>query len=154
MLRYKVYKFKSNGNQKANGKFYGRVTHNVMEFDEFVHFLSVHNCVFSEGTIHGVLIEMLNSLRELLLDGKAVRLGDLGIFSIGAATKGEEKAEDFDAENFKGVRLNLHLGRRFRAKKLLADARFREADGYTAAPRKKNKGGSTNKPSGGENEHP
>ena len=94
--------------------------------------MAEHHCVFSEGTIKGVLIEMENCLRELLLEGKAVRFDELGIFRIGLKTIGEANKANFTANNVQGVRLNLHLGRRFRAADLYKDAKIREADVYTA----------------------
>jgi hypothetical protein len=58
---------------------------------------------------------MENCLRELLLDGKAVRLGTLGIFRIGIKTTGTQKLSDWNAKyNVKGARVNLYLGKRFR----------------------------------------
>lgn len=130
MIKYKKYK---NTNRKSDyyGKWYGRAVHELMEFDDFVEHMAKHHCVYSEGTIRGVLIEMEICLREMLLEGKAVRFDDLGIFRIGLKTAGKEKAEDFSAsEDIKGIRLNLYLGKRFRAAQLFKDAKFREADLY------------------------
>lgn len=129
MIKYKKYQNK-NDKSVAYGKWYGRAVHELMEFDEFIEHMANHHCVFSEGTIRGVLIEMEICLRELLLEGKAVRLDDLGIFAIGLTTKGEAKTEDFTTQNIKGVSMNLFLGKRFRARNLLKDAKFKEADKY------------------------
>lgn len=129
MIKYKKYK----NNNKYNagyGKWYGRAVHELMEFDEFIAHMANHHCVFSEATIRGVIIEMETCLRELLLEGKAVRLDDLGIFTIGMSTRGEETAEKFTPDSIKNVKMCLYLGRRFRAKQLLVDAKFREADKY------------------------
>ena len=74
-----------------------------------------HHSVFSEANIKGVITEMENCLRELLLDGKAVRLGTLGIFRIGIKTTGTQELKDWNTrENVKGARVNLYLGKRFR----------------------------------------
>jgi len=129
MIKYKKYQNK-NDKTTAYGKWYARAVHELMEFDEFIEHMANHHCVFSEGTIRGVLIEMEICLRELLLEGKAVRLDDLGIFAIGITTKGEDKAEDFTAQSIKGVGMNLYLGKRFRARQLFKDAKFKEADKY------------------------
>ena len=126
-----------------------------------------HHCAFSEATIQGVLIEAFTCLRELVLEGKSVRFGDLGLLSIGLRTKVADKAEDFSTvNNIKGVRLNLRLGSRFRADQLLRDAKFAEMGSYTASPTKRRtptgggttggsttggstSGGSTTNPGGG-----
>ena len=129
MIKFKKYQNK-NDKSTAYGKWYGRAVHELMEFDEFIAHMASHRCVFSEGTIRGVLIEMETCLRELLLEGKAVRMDGLGIFAIGITTKGEANSEDFTAQSVKGVGMNLYLGNRFRARNLYKDAKFREADKY------------------------
>jgi len=129
MIKYKKYQ-NNNTSSSAYGKWYGRAVHELMEFEEFINHMANHHCVFSEGVIRGVLVEMEICLRELLLEGKAVRLDDLGIFALGMSTKGETKQEDFTPKNIKSVSLNLFLGKRFRARDLLKDARFKEADKY------------------------
>ena len=129
MIKYKKYQNK-NDDSTAYGKWFARLVHEMMEFDEFIEHMANHHCVFSEATIRGVLIEMEVCLRELLLEGKAVRIDDLGIFTLGAKTKGENEKEDFTAANIKSLCVNLYLGKRFRAKDLLADAKFKEADMY------------------------
>lgn len=130
MLYYKKYQ---NNNEASGsfGKWYGRAAHEPMSFEEFIEHMAKHHCVYSEGTIRGVLIEMEVCLREMLLEGKAVRFDDLGIFRIGIETRGTEKAADFTANNIKGVHMNLYLGKRFRAADLLKDAKFKEADIYS-----------------------
>ena len=129
MIKYKKYQNK-NSHLAAYGKWYARAVHELMSFDEFISHMAAHHCVFSEATIRGVLIETEVCLRELLLEGKAVRLNELGIFAIGISTEGQEKAEDFTAQAIKNVNMNLYLGKRFRARQLLKDAKFREADKY------------------------
>lgn len=129
MIRYRKYQ-NNNVESKAYKKWYGRAVHEPVEFDEFITHVANHHCAFSEATIRGVLIEMEMCLRELLLEGKAVRFDDLGIFRIGLETRGEAASKDFTADSIEGVRLNLYLGKRFRAADLFKDAKFREADKY------------------------
>lgn len=129
MIRFKKYQ-NTNSTSKNFGQWYARAIHEMMSFDEFIQHLARHHCSFSEATIRGVLVEMETCLRELLLEGKAVRFDDLGIFRIGLKTNGENSSEQFTVNSIRGVRLNLHLGSRFRASDLLKDATFREADLY------------------------
>lgn len=129
MIKYKKYQ-NNNSESPTFGKWYGRAVHETMEFDEFISHMANHRCAFSEATIRGVLIEMEDCLRELLLEGKAVHIDQLGIFSIGLNTTGSTTGKEFTAENIKGVHMNIYLGKRFRAKQLLEDATFREADKY------------------------
>lgn len=131
MIRYKKYQNKTTGSSVC-GRWFGRAVHEIIEFDEFITHMANHHCVYSEGTLRGVLIEMEICLRELLLEGKAVRMDELGIFALSIVNKkgGAEKAEDYTPSMISNVRMNLFLGRRFRAKNLYRDARFKEADKY------------------------
>lgn len=129
MIKYKKYR-NNNSYSTSYMKWYGRAVHELMEFDEFIEHMANHHCVFSEATIRGVLIEMEVCLREMLLEGKAVRIDDLGIFTLGMSTKGEMTSDDFTAKSITGVGVNLYLGRRFRARSLFQEAKFREADKY------------------------
>jgi predicted histone-like DNA-binding protein len=130
MLRYKLYQDNREGS-KTEGKWYARAVHELMEFDEFIKHMATHHCVFSEAVIRGVLIETENCLRELLLEGKAVRLDDLGIFKVGLKTEAADKASEFNARhNVTGCRMNLFLGKRFKASGLYAEMKIREADSY------------------------
>ena len=132
MVNYILYK-NTNKYNAAYGKWFARTVCQLMEFDEFITHMASHHCVFSEATIRGVLIEMEVCLRELLLEGKAVRFDELGIFSIGIDNKprGPELPYNFNvAKNIAGVHLNLYLGKRFRAKQLLEDAVFGESKMY------------------------
>jgi phosphatidylserine/phosphatidylglycerophosphate/cardiolipin synthase-like enzyme len=54
-----------------------------MSFEDFVTHISEHNSPYSRGTIHGVLMDTLDCLKHLILDGKSVRFSDLGLFSTG-----------------------------------------------------------------------
>lgn len=129
MIKYKKFQNK-NKDSDTYGKWYGRASHELMEFDQLVQHMANHHCAFSEATIKGVLIELEVCLRELLLEGKAVRLDTLGIFRIGLETTAADTAAKFTADNIKAVRLNLYLGKRFRAADLFKDASFTEADIY------------------------
>ena len=130
MIHYKVKQNNREGSE-TEGKWYARATHELMEFDEFINHLATHHSPFSEATIRGVLIEMENCLRELLLEGKAVRMDELGIFKIGLRTKPAETADKFNArDNVVGCRMNLYLGKRFKAVDLYKDLKIREADIY------------------------
>ena len=61
-------------------------------------------------------------MREQLLEGKKIRLGDLGDFSILLSSKGAEDADKFTAQNITDVKVLWEPGAEF--KNLLADAEF------------------------------
>ncbi|MGN8826211.1 HU family DNA-binding protein, partial [Segatella copri] len=67
--------------------------------------ISEHNSPYSRGTIHGVLMDTLDCLKHLILDGKSVRFSDLGLFSIGMTSRGEVSKEKVTAASVLGVHL-------------------------------------------------
>ena len=81
------------------------VTDREMNFEEFVAHISSHNSPYSRGTVHGVMMDMLDCLKELILDGKSVRLGDLGLFSIGMKSHGELTKDKVSAASVEDIHL-------------------------------------------------
>ena len=81
------------------------VTDREMNFEEFVDNISSHNSPYSRGTVHGVMMDMLDCLKELILDGKSVRLGDLGLFSIGMKSHGELTRDKVSAASVEDIHL-------------------------------------------------
>ena len=61
-------------------------------------------------------------MREQLLEGKKIRLGDLGDFSVSLTSKGSETADKFSSQNITGVNVVWDCGQEF--KNLLVDAEF------------------------------
>ena len=81
------------------------VTDREMSFEEFVDHISSHNSPYSRGTVHGVMMDMLDCMKELILDGKSVRLGDLGLFSIGMSSRGEVSRDKVTTASVQGIHL-------------------------------------------------
>ena len=81
------------------------VTDREMNFEEFVDHISSHNSPYSRGTVHGVMMDMLDCLKELILDGKSVRMGDLGLFSIGMSSRGEVSRDKVTSASVEGIHL-------------------------------------------------
>ena len=106
-LKYrKVSRTPQVGKDAGKKKFYATaVQDRTMEFEDFVTHVSEHNSPYSRGTVHGVLMDTLDCLQELILDGKSVRFADLGLFSIGMTSKGEETADKMSASSITGVHL-------------------------------------------------
>ena len=123
------------------------VSDREMSFEDFVTHISEHNSPYSRGTIHGVLMDTLDCLKELILDGKSVRLGDLGLFSIGMSSRGEVSRDKVTSASVEGIHLlvkNTKNWSNSELKKLCKitayDARGGEEDG-----------GAENTPGGGTN---
>ena len=64
----------------------------------------------------------VDCMREMLLEGKKIRLGDLGDFSILLGSKGAETADKFTAQNINQVKVQWEPGKEF--KNLIDDAEF------------------------------
>ena len=94
----------------------------VMTIEKFAKHISSHGCVYSRADISAILYMAVDCMREMLLEGKKIRLGDLGDFSVSLSSKGAESAEKFSAQNITGVTVLWEPGSEF--KTLLADAEF------------------------------
>ena len=94
----------------------------VMTIEKFAKHIATHGCVYSRADIAAILYLAVDCMRELLLEGKKIRLGDLGDFSVSLQSKGAESADKFSAQNITGVNVNWECGSEF--KNLLADAEF------------------------------
>ena len=107
MIRYIL---KQNKNKKSNafGKYYAYpVIEETVGLDALADHMSNHNTPFSKGAITGMLTDMVECIKELLLEGKNVKLPDLAIFSIGIKNdSGAEDSEEFSvSKNIKSVKL-------------------------------------------------
>lgn len=108
-LKYrKVERTPQVGKDAGKKKYYATaVQDRTMEFEDFVTHIAEHNSPYSRGTVHGVLMDTLDCLQELILDGKNVRFSDLGLFSLGMSSRGEETAAKVTAQSIEGVHLIL-----------------------------------------------
>ena len=132
------------------------VTDREMNFEEFVDHISSHNSPYSRGTVHGVMMDMLDCLKELILDGKSVRLGDLGLFSIGMSSHGEVSRDKVTSASVEGIHLlvkNTKNWSNSELKKLCKitayDARGGEEDGSGTTPGGGSDGGGSGNTQGG-----
>ena len=94
----------------------------VMTIEKFARHISTHGCVYSRADISAILYMAVDCMREQLLEGKKIRLGDLGDFSVSLTSKGAKDAKTFSASNITGVNVVWDCGQEF--KNLLADAEF------------------------------
>ena len=133
------------------------VTDREMNFEEFVDHISSHNSPYSRGTVHGVMMDMLDCLKELILDGKSVRLGDLGLFSIGMKSHGELTRDKVSAASVEDIHLIVRNTRSWSNSELKKLCKITAYDSYGAEgadgdgtnPGGGNAGGDTNQGSSG-----
>ena len=114
------------GTKKADiteTKAYGTAqVHEVLDLDDFCKHISDHNSPFSKGTVKGILTDAVSCLREQLLAGNKVSLGDLGSFHCELETEGADTTDEFNAQKIKAVNVCWTPGQEF--KNLRQDAVF------------------------------
>ena len=123
------------------------VSDREMSFEDFVTHISEHNSPYSRGTIHGVLMDTLDCLKHLILDGKSVRFSDLGLFSIGMTSRGEVSKEKVTAASVQGVHLIVRNTKSWSNAELKKLTKIVAYDDYTSGA---DGGGTENTPSGGD----
>ena len=123
------------------------VSDREMSFEDFVTHISEHNSPYSRGTIHGVLMDTLDCLKHLILDGKSVRFSDLGLFSIGMTSRGEVSKEKVTAASVLGVHLIVRNTKTWSNAELKKLTKIVAYDEYTSGA--DGGGGTGNTPGGG-----
>ena len=123
------------------------VSDREMSFEDFVTHISEHNSPYSRGTIHGVLMDTLDCLKHLILDGKSVRFSDLGLFSIGMTSRGEVSKEKVTAASVQGVHLIVRNTKTWSNAELKKLTKIVAYDDYTSGA--DGGGGTGNTPGGG-----
>ena len=116
-----------------NGYWYARaVCDETYDTEKLARHKSEHNTPYSPGVIHGVLKDMINCIKELVRDGKNVKLNDLAIFSVGLKSAGAANLEDFSVnEHIKGVRLRARATGELSSSALKAEAVMKQLTQYS-----------------------
>ena len=118
----------------TRGKWFGRTVTlgKTVTLEDLAEHMAEHNTPYSEGVIKGVLTDMVNCIRELVLEGKAVKIPNLCIFSAGIQTKGADTAEDFSAAtNVVSAYLKARSTGRFTREEVTKKASIRELPEYS-----------------------
>ncbi len=102
----------------------------VVSLDELAEHITEHNSVFSKGTTVGILTELSGCIRELLLQGYSIDLGDLGRLTPSITSTGATTLKDFTADNIQKVNVKFTNGRALL--KLREDAEFEQTTSRAA----------------------
>lgn len=147
-LKYrKVQRTPQNGENAGKKLWYATaVSDREMDFESFVTHISEHGSPYSRGCVHGVLMDALDHLQELILDGKSVRLSDLGLFSIGMTSRGEESRDKVSAASVEGVHLIVRNTKNWSNSELRKKCKIESIDakGFDAADAGDGDGGGDN----------
>ena len=131
------YVLKQNKNRKSNayGKFYAHpVIEETVGLEELADHMALHNTPFSKGVILGLLTDMVDCIKELLLEGKNVKMPDLAIFSLGINNaEGAESEDEFSVtKNIQGVKLRARATGELTRKALDLVASVKKATALTS----------------------
>ncbi len=84
----------------------------VMTIEKFAKHITSHGSVYSRADISAILYMAVDCMREMLLEGKKIRLGDLGDFSRAARLPGREHGRQvYGAEHKPGEGCSGSLAR-------------------------------------------
>ena len=133
-----LYTLRKNNNMTSQnyGKYYAYpVIEETVDLDKLSEHMAQHNTPFSEGAIKGVLADMVSCIKELILEGKNVKIADLAIFSIGIRnTGGTMQPEEFSvAKHIKSVKFRARATGELTAKNLNLEATLKRATATSAA---------------------
>ena len=100
MLELYLSKVDESSETEQAGKLYARVSYKeTMGIHEMAEHMAHHNTAFSEGLIVGVLTDFVKCVREMVLGGNTVKVGNLAIFKATVEANGLETL--YDAEQDK-----------------------------------------------------
>lgn len=145
-LIYKKRVIKNAFNNQLNGKVFAKaVCTETLSFEKFIDHVISHGSVYDRGTVHGILYQMVDCMKELLLDSKRLWLGDLGVFYLGLQNKAADDISTFNlADNVVGVkvkfRANMGHTKGLDSKTIRKEAEFIDVETLGKAKTKKKDG--------------
>ena len=116
----------------------------IMTIEKFAKHITSHGSVYSRADISAILYMAVDCMREMLLEGKKVRLGDLGDFSVLLTSKGAEDPDKFTAQNITDVKVQWEPGQQFKTLRDEAEFNLVASRSAQAAVLKAIKEGKTN----------
>ncbi|MCR4920245.1 MAG: DNA-binding protein [Bacteroidaceae bacterium] len=92
-----------------------------IDMDEFAGHIAEHGSKYKRGDIYAILAEAVDCMREKLLEGQIVTLGELGSFRCSYNCEGSASASTLSADNIKAVKVIWTPGKHFRDLREKAD---------------------------------
>ena len=151
MVRYILQQIKITSH-KCFGKWFAKnVVEETIDLDALAEHMSNHNSPYSKGVIKGLLTDMIGCIKELLLEGKNVKIDDLAIFSLGIKNKEmAAKEDDFTvSKNISGVKLKARATGDLMSKSLNLEATLKKATFVNGKLSTEPSGGGSGSGSGG-----
>lgn len=124
MINYSISLRANPSDQDAPKKAYTNAQYSeIMTLDKFAEHISTHGSKYNRADIQAVLIQAVDCMREQLLAGQRIQMGDLGTFSIHINSMGAESLETYNpAIHVKDLNVRWKAGTRFLS--LLKDSVF------------------------------
>jgi predicted histone-like DNA-binding protein len=124
MINYSIVMRSNPIDRDAQSKAYASAQYSeVMDINRFAEHIASHGCVYKRADIVAILTMAVDCMREQLLAGQKIQLGDLGDFSVSINSYGAANAQEYNpAIHVKKLNVNWTPGTRFQ--NLLEDAVF------------------------------
>ncbi|MBQ7349577.1 MAG: DNA-binding protein [Bacteroides sp.] len=115
MLNYSVFQRRNPQDKDAAPRFYGSVQcTETVSLNEFAKHIASHGSVYSRADVAAILTLAVDCLREMLLKGCKVELGDLGNFYPSLSSDSTATAKEYDpTDHVKSVNVNWERGTLF-----------------------------------------
>ena len=94
----------------------------TISMEDFAAHIATHGSKYKRGDIYAILAESVDCMREMLLEGKVVSLGELGTFRCTYKCAGAASASTLSASDIKAVKVIWAPGKHFQD--LRDDAEF------------------------------
>lgn len=126
MIDYSLALRVANPSEKDSAKkvFGNAQQREVLNLADFARHISQHGSIYDRSTIVGCITAVVDCLREELLNGNAVSLGELGKFYVTLSTEGVEDATEFNP-NSHVTAVNVRWDKGTNFSNLKDDATFR-----------------------------
>ncbi len=99
MIELYLSKVTESSETETAGKMYARVSYKqTMDLHDMAQHMAEHNTAFSEGLIVGVLTDFVKCVREMVLNGNTVKVGNLAIFKATVESNGLEVLYDAQSD--------------------------------------------------------
>ena len=108
--------------EQGNKTFPCAQVRTVMNLSDMAKHMTSHGSVYSKGDILAVATQLASCIREQLLLGNKVVLGDLGAFAVNLVSKSAPNAESFHVGLIKNVKVKWEPSSKFTD--LLNEAQF------------------------------
>ena len=158
-----IYRTKTIVNSKdadLNGKVYAKaVTTETLSFQDFIEHVISHGSVYDRGTVQGIMLQMVDCMKELMLDSKKIWLGDLGVFYLSLKNKSAADLDSFNiSDNVVGVRVKFRANQGKTAgldsKSIRKQAKFINIEVLNGIKKEKEEGEGEGDGEGGDNQNP